>query len=265
MNNRALFVRRLLAGIAGVGSGLSLLTGLSSNERAPGMIPVVALALAALAIHLPRLGPQLAARAAWWSSFGLGVLLCLIGKPPARMPGVILVLSCGAALLLIGRKELGAAGEQGGYAPTAFRSTLLLLMVLALADAQTFLLVGLIVLQEPSAEHTRSIVLIVASAVYFVGFLGLYRLAVWGALLNVAISTGLLLVFATGAVRADTSVSGLVAVLTAIHIAAAAPMLFALVTRRQLPQPGPRLRAFGASAVIVAVGLGSVLAALTRR
>jgi hypothetical protein len=254
-----LFLRRLVAGLAGVSAGICFVWQVSDRERVPGLIPLVGLLVAAVVIHAPALGPQLLARAAWWSSFALGVILCVLAKRPMASVGVGLVIACGGALLLVGRRELGAAGEQGGYAPTAFRSTLLLLMVLALADMQTLLLIGLLMLDESGSRTTPGALLLLgASAGYVVGFVGLYRLALWGALLNVAISVALLLLFVSGLVPGESEIRGIVAGITGVQILATAPMLAALVFKLDLPRPGPRVRAFGTAAVIVAVGLGCI-------
>ncbi|MEP7125402.1 MAG: hypothetical protein ABJE95_31005 [Byssovorax sp.] len=259
MSGAALFVRRLVAGLAGVSAGIFFLVRMSDREARPGLIPLVGLLIAAVAIHAPRLGPQLLARAAWWSSFALGVMLCFLGGRQVRAAGVGLVLACGGALLLAGRKELGAAGEEGGYAPAAFRSTLLLLMVFALADTQTFLLLGALMLDGSGSRNTPAgVLMLAASVIYVVGFVGLYRLALWGALLNLAVSVGLLLCIAGGAVHSDSELCTIVAVISGVHILATTPMLAALVFNFEIPKPGPRLRAFGAAAVIVAVGLVSV-------
>jgi hypothetical protein len=264
MTTRALFLRRLVAGILGVGAGLCFVTRMN-DARAPGFIPLVGLVLAAIVIHAPGLGPQLLARAAWWSNFALGVMLCYLGGSSVRTAGVVLVVACGSALLIAGRREIGAAGEQGGYAPTAFRSTLLLLMVLALADMQTFLLLGALSLGEGSSRDTPgALLMLLASAGYLVGFVGLYRLALWGALLNLAVSAGLLLAFTAGLVHDDSEVRAIVAVVTGVHILATTPMLAALVFNLELPKAGPRLRAFGAGAVIVAVGVVSVARGMLR-
>lgn len=264
MSPRALFLRRLVAGLLGVGAGLFFVARMN-QARGAGLIPLVGLVIAAVVIHAPKLGPQLLARAAWWSSFALGVMLCFFGWSSVRTAGIPLVLSCGAALLIAGRREIGAAGEQGGYAPTAFRSTLLLLMVLALADAQTFLLLGALGLSESGSRNTSgALLMLLASAGYVVGFVGLYRLALWGALLNLAVSAGLLLVFTAGLVDGNSEVRAIVAVVTGVHILATTPMLAAVVFKLELPKAGPRLHAFGAAAVIVAVGVVSVARVMLR-
>lgn len=264
MSGRALFLRRIVAGLAGVGAGVYFIA-LMDDSRGAALIPLIGLLIAAVVIHAPGLGPQLLARAAWWSSFALGVMLCFLAESAIRPAGIALVLSCGAALLIAGRREIGAAGEQGGYAPTAFRSTLLLLMVLALADMQTFLLLGVLSLGESGSRNTPgALLMLLASAGYVVGFVGLYRLALWGALQNLAISAGLLVLFSAGLVHGDPEIRAIVAVVTGIHILATTPMLATLVFNLDLPKAGPRLRAFGAGAVIVAVGAASLAKVMMR-
>ncbi|HSO37626.1 MAG TPA: hypothetical protein VLT33_34105, partial [Labilithrix sp.] len=187
---------------------------------------------------------------------GLGAIICVLSSPSGSqsLPAFALVAGCAFALLAVGRRGLGEAGERGGYAPAAFRSSLLLLMVLALADAQSFFL--FIVLVRSNAGHLETMLVLGPAAVaYLVGFVGLYRLAPWGAVLNALTSAIVLVVVAAQVSVMDRELRHIVEVLTAVHVLAAAPMLLSLFTGRQLPQAGPRLRAVLAAGVVLA-GVG---------
>jgi hypothetical protein len=264
MSAAALLARRLLAGIAALASGVAFAAAVNDNRELT-LIPIAALLVAAVAVHSSRLGPQLVARAAWWSSFALGVVLCLLGGRGERHAGIGLTLACGGALLLVGHRELGAAGERGGYVPAAFRSSLLLLMVLALADAQTFLLLGGLTMNKSGMDDAPGgLLLVAASALYLAGFVGLYRLALWGAIVNVVTSGAALLAFGPLEVSVTSDVRPVILTLAAVHVLAASPMLVSALLKRPLPQASPRVRALGASAVVAVVGLSSVLFALNR-
>src|SRR5262245_28680633 len=134
--------RKLTAGALGLVAACALRA--AADEWPIVSIPLALLIVSAIVVHLVKLGPQLLARAVWWSSLASGVLLAVAGPQRDSDCGLVMAVACGAALLVIGRKGLAEASESAGYAPAAFRSSLLLLMVFALADAQTFLLFGIV-------------------------------------------------------------------------------------------------------------------------
>jgi hypothetical protein len=249
--------RRTLVGLAGIAGGLVLAFG------APGAIsalciPVIALFVAGFVIHLPSLGPQLLARAIWWANLGLGAIICLLDGRSSASPALGLTMLCAFALLAAGRQGLGEAGEREGYAPSAFRSSLLLLMVLALADAQTFLLFVVLARRE-SEPSGVTLLLLPAMVAYIVGFVGLYRLQVWGAVLNALTSAIVFVVALSQVTHLDRELRGVILVLTGVHALAAAPMLFSLFSGRRLPQASPRVRSLLGSGVVLAIVLVSTL------
>jgi hypothetical protein len=245
--------RSIAAGLSGA-AGVPILLALSHDAYWKVLLPVVALVSAAIVVLIPRLGPQLFARAVFWSNLGLGAILCLLGSGSETWSGFELAAACGIALLVVGRKGLAEGGERDAYAPAAFRSSLLLLMVLALADAQTFLLFG--ILNMDGADGARfgphvSALLLTAGAVLAVGFIGLYRVELWGAALNVGTCVAVLIVAGAGLIQVDDKVRKVVCALSALHVLVASPMLLSLFTKRRLPSPSPRVRGIAASAVIV--------------
>ncbi len=254
--------RKIVAGLAGVVGGLVLVFGLDGRETNALAIPLIELVIAAVVIHLPALGPQLFARAVWWSNLGLGVIICLLSSPRSsyNVTSFTFLALCAFALVAVGRRGLGEAGERGGYAPAAFRSSLLLLMVLALADAQTFFLFMVLVWRDQEQLATQ-LVLGPAVAAYVIGFIGLYRLRPWGAFLNALTSLVLLLVTVLQVTAMDRELRHIVEVLTVAHVLAAAPMLFSLATGRSLPTVSPRVRgALGLAAVLAVVVVSGVFA-----
>ena len=248
------FVRRSLVGMVGIFGGLCLLSGVGGSRDHELLLPMIELIVAAVLVHIPSLGAQLGARAVWWSNLGLGAIICFLSSPNSShsLPAFAFVVLCAVALLGVGRQGLGDAGERGGYAPAAFRSSLLLLMVLALADAQTFLLFVILIMKDSNAGGTI-LLLGPAALLYVIGFVALYRLRPWGAVLNALTSVVVFVVAISEAFTMDRELRIIAEVLTAVHVVAAAPMLVALVTGRQLPQVGPRLRALLGAGVIVAV------------
>ena len=105
-------------------------------------IPSLLLAGSALLICRPHVGGQLVARAVWWSNLILGTLIATSGGSSERVIAALLALCTGGALLAVGRAELDEPTTSGSFLPVAFRGTLICLVVMALADAQSLLLFG---------------------------------------------------------------------------------------------------------------------------
>lgn len=224
-------------------------------------IALVALVAAAVLVHLRSLGPQLVARAVWWANLGLGTAFCVFGGHSERRAGLVVAVACGVALLVIGRKGLAEATERAGYAPAAFRSSLTLLMALGLADAQTFGLFAMISLSE-SHSVFLGILLALVAICFTVGFVGLYRLRLWGALLNAATALVFGVAILTDVPHYDSGVRMIFGAVCAVQILAATPMMIGLVRGKPLPSPPPRLRGLGAIAAVVGVLLLAVWGAV---
>jgi hypothetical protein len=254
--------RKLLASAAGVLGAIFLTVKVGKPSEALILaIPVGGPAIAALIVHRPTLGPQLLARAIWWSNLGLGAFLCVVGGMSERSYGIMMVLGCGAALLVIGRKGLAEAIERAAFVPAAFRGSLLLLMVLALADAQSFAFFTII---EHDRSNDSATALALGAIAFTVGFIGLYRLAVWGALVSVATAFTLFVGTYRGIIRPSRELDALVLLITGVQMLAAAPMLLAMVRGKPLPAPPQRVRAILAPAAIIAVMVVSVSVGLAR-
>lgn len=255
--------RKLAAGVCSLAAAVGLLS-LGHGDAWKLAVAIAALCVAALVVHLPRLGPQVVARAAWWANLGLGTAFCVFGGSSERQGGLLVSLTCGAALLVIGRKGLAEASERAGYAPAAFRSSLLLLMALALADAQTFGLFAIISYSDRYQDRLRlSFYLLGAvAAVFTLGFVGLYRLRLWGAVLNLITAVVFALVVLSGVADFDHQVAQLLMVLCAGQVVAATPMMVGLIRGKPLPAAPPWLRGAGASSAVIALMLLSAILAV---
>ncbi len=172
---------------------------------------------------------------------------------------MLLALSCGAALLALGRAGLAESERRAKFVPAAFRSSLLLLMVLALADAQTFGLFGAAVLDDSPALGA----LLMAAAVGLaVGFVLLMRLSLVGLLVNVAACFGVL---GLAIVERLDKLRPVLATLAAVHVLVAAPTLVSAARGRPVGVAlSPRARSLGATAVIVTLMLLAVAAWFVR-
>ena len=150
-------------------------------------LPIVLLGLSAVWIHRERIGSQLAARAIWWSYLLLGVVWATGPVEALPAAGSLLAVGCGLGVLAAGRKGLTRAGTTLAFDPIAFRGTLLLSMILGLADAQLLGLVG-VLYAEAGALDGHPAVLLSCAALLLVGTWGLLRLRVWAVVLNLVVN-----------------------------------------------------------------------------
>lgn len=255
--------RALLASTASVLGAVGFAASLGHGAKSAACIPIVALAVAAVAVQVAALGAQLLARALWWSNLALGALLCVTGGSSEFVLGVSLTVGCAAALALADRRALAAAAETAGFRPVAYAGTLQLLMVLALADAQTLGLFAAIGAHRSGPEESPALLMLGAAA-FLVAFAGLYRLALWGVVVSMSAALALLVTLATGALHPHGDVVALLYALALLQLAAPVPMIVSMVTRKPLPALPPRARSAAATGVVVAVALASVLAAFYR-
>ncbi|MFO0610524.1 MAG: hypothetical protein U0324_45605 [Polyangiales bacterium] len=255
-------LRQILAALAGLGGAAVFATFIYVEQtvKKQAYIPVIALAVAAVAAQLRPLGAQLLARGLWWSNLVLGVLLCVTGNGREVGIGAALAAGCGAALVVADRRALAEASEGAGYRPVAYAGTLQLLMVLALADAQTLGLFALIFYPEGQGAP-----LALGALGLLAGFVGLYRLSLAGVAATMATSLGVLLALATRAMRIDRDLVAPLMALSAVQLAVPLPMLASMALRRPLPAPPARLRGRLADAVVVALVVGAVAWGYFRR
>ncbi len=254
MNARIRSIAAALAGLAGAGY---FFFTLPNTAKAAAYIPPVSLVLAAVAAQLPKLGAQLLARGIWWSNLVLGVLLTVLGSSNESFMGLGLTVACGAALVLSDHRALTAAADSAGFRPAAYAGTLQLLLVLALADAQTLILFAAI---EASDHGTSAKLFALVAVGFLVGFVGLLRLALWGVGLTMASAFALAAALLWGGVRIDHDLQKPLLVIAAMQLLVPLPMLASMALKRKLPEAPTRLRAHLARGFVVAVVALTVLA-----
>jgi hypothetical protein len=171
-------IRAVLASLLGLVAALCMRSW-EGNIPSALWIPTALLGAAAVLCHHRHVGSQLVARAAFWSNLILGVLAMVIGGHSERPIGLALAASTAGALLLLGRRGLDGHARTGSFRPLAFRTTLLAIMVMALADAQSLLLFGTLEL-EGWRDDGRSLVMFGIAGLLVLGLVGLYRLRAWG-------------------------------------------------------------------------------------
>jgi hypothetical protein len=119
---------------------------------------------------------------------------------------------------------------------------LMLLMIFALADAQTFLLFGTVGIIDHSSKLGEPALMTMIGLVYALGFVGLYRLHVWGALLNAGLSAVVLVLLFTTPMLRDFDLRLFLGLLAGAHVLVAAPVGLSVLGGRQLPALPPRVR-----------------------
>src|SRR5262249_18610334 len=152
-------------------------------------MPTGLLVAAAALAHGRSAGSQLLTRAILWANLILAVVAAWVGNHHEVPIAAILRASTGAALLVLGRAGLDRA--EGDFVPVAFRSTLVALLVMALADAQTLALFGSLFVADSFEAGTGWAALAIAGGLCL-AVLGLYRLRVWGLLVEGVACLGLL-------------------------------------------------------------------------
>ena len=182
--------RLVAAGLFSLGAGITYRL-FDRHPPAALWMPVVLLAAAAILFLRASIGAQLLARAIAWSSFTLGFLVTLFGGSSEKPIALAMAGCAGAALLAAGRLGLGD-DEASAFKPVAFKRTLMIGMVLAVAVAQALALFGALKMEDHWSHEVAQSTLLFASAAFIaLTIVGLYRLRVWGVLLGALTSAGI--------------------------------------------------------------------------
>jgi hypothetical protein len=203
-------------------------------------IPSALLVAAAALLYHGQVGSQLIVRSVWWANLLLGFLISISGGSGERGPALVLALGCGSALLSMGRLGLEDDGASA-FRPVAFRTTLTLGMIMAVADAQGLTLFGAISLGEGSRSLPHSVLLLGSAAWLGLAIVGLYRLRVWGLLLA-ALGAGIVGVLAaTGSYGIHGVLAAAITVTSTVQVLLPIPIVIA-IARRRAPAPRPLSR-----------------------
>lgn len=251
MTGARLFLVRMIAGALAVGTSLPLLEHTSNTVAV--LVPPVSLLAAALVVFVPSLGAQLLARSAWWANLVLGVLLAAVGSHVERIQGTVLLVGCAGALVLLSDRGLVEAQKRSGFNPAAYTTTLMLAMVLALADTLSLLLFGLLAL---SKSGDNPVLLLSCAAAMIVGFVGLYNMKPWGLVSNLVLNVAIAALALTGSLGVDDEIVALFTITAALQLLVPMPMLVSVLTRRPLWKVPA---AFKRMALNVVVGLMTAL------
>jgi len=245
-------VRRVVASLASLAiSAVFIARFHGENIRDPAWVLcaifVGAPAFAAGALWTRPMWAQVLARGFWWSFLLFGTFLSVTGDGSERSLGPGWALAGGVALLAAGRLGLDAADAR--FRPVAFRGTLVLTLVLAMADLLLFLWVGIV---DVDRGHGGLLLLLPPMAA---GVIGLLRLRTWGLLVGIATNLLIVTLMATEVLHVPHwSVRVLIMSSAVAQLIVPLPMLVTIATGRA---PGPdrwrRAQAVGATCVILAL------------
>lgn len=151
-------------------------------------IPVIALiySVAVLAsapmAWSKKLSLQMLSRSVWWGtglySIWILGLAAYFGDAPSELLLTFGTVLGGSVAALVSAGKTGLAQSSSLFAPRAARTTLMLSIILALADTQALGFYGLLAGQEGSLSEAA--VFFASAGAMIVSLFGLYRLKVWG-------------------------------------------------------------------------------------
>jgi hypothetical protein len=260
----AVTARRLLAGAASLAISVpffwaAVQAPAISRKHAvfAGIIGGLPLA-AALALWSTRVLAQALSRGVWWSYLVVGAFIASSSRADESHAGAYGAVCAAVALLAAGRTALDR-GTDGTFQPVAFRGTLLLSLVLALADAAALTSLGVIVPQGRGLLLTLGVVMAA-------GVVGLVRLRTWGLIVALACNAVVAALALSGTLPVSHLLQKVFTFTALLQLVVPLPMLVALVRRRP---PGPdRLQgarwAAATLAIVVFAGF-SVYASLIDR
>ena len=223
------------------------------TELAILLIPTALCTLSAVLLHHAYLGSQVLARATWWSNLIFGTLVSIsAGDTEGNRLGFMLAIGSGLALLAMGRAGLGHGVRAGRFDPVAFRGLLIVALVMALADTQSLLFFGSMIVHD----HTRmgmpmDALPLVCAGVMMIAVFGLFRLAVWGLALNLFANVAIAGLGLAGLLELPGPIVGSLVVTAVLQILLPAPLLLA-VARGSARKEHARRNWWPALAVIVA-------------
>jgi hypothetical protein len=255
-------VRRAIASAGALGGAVCM------RSWGPGLplalwLPALLLGASSLLVWRRHVGGQLLARAVLWSNLILGTLISVTGSDWERGLACWLATATGAALLALGRQALDEAQPGDSFVPHAFRGTLICLLVMAMADAQSLILFGAIEMSGLHELMSHRALPIVLAVPLVVSVFGLYRLRLWGLVLDLAASLVLALVSLTPTLDLPSPLRAAYVVTSAAQWMVALPLVVAIL-RRRAPVSRASLERGGAifaSLVIVAMMGASIACA----
>lgn len=217
--------------------------GFASFYGAPSalLLPGALLCVSAGLIFRRELASHVFARAVLWSNLLLGFLIAISGSGEEQLIGGVIALMTGSALHLVGTAGLRRPSEV--FAPVAFRASLVLAVVMALADTQSLTLFG--VLQLDRGNGSTAYPLLACAGLMIVALYGLYRLRLWGLVLNIVANVLIAGLALFGSLDLPTPLIYALCTTATVQLLLPAPLVVAIL-RGQATEPSARLQRFNA-------------------
>lgn len=217
-------------------------------------LPTVALLVSLVLLSSRTAGAQMLLRALLWSTAMLGALANI--SEPHLVPVTALAanLACGGALLVLRAHGLEPERYRGSFAPIAHHGVLTLMMILAVADAQTLVSWSL-------GAKLRDLAPGLCGLAMIAGIVGLYRLRLWGLLCNLVLSIAVAALALGGALEVPPVVVAMLCTSAALQLVLAAIVLRSV--RRGAPAELPRWARVGRYLVWGAIGAVMVTGIVT--
>jgi hypothetical protein len=215
-------------------------------------MPTGLLVAAAVLAHHHHTASQLLVRAILWSNLLLGVVVAWVGNGRERSVAAALAVATGLAIFALGRRGLDGDARGDRFAPIAFRSTLVAILVMALADAQTLMLFGSLSLAGPWPHTTSGVSLLVLSGALLASIVGIYLMRVWGLLFNIAACVGIIVAVVAGAFYLPTLIQAAFIATAALQLLLLFPLFLALFTGAERRPPALSRRGVWLGSIAVA-------------
>lgn len=241
------------------GAAATVALGIEIEHAAAIAIPVSLLALSIVLSQRKHFGGQLFARAVWWANLVLGFFLATSGVSSERPMGALLALGCGAALLFSRDFGMSADLPSGKFQPVAFRGSLLLSMILALADAQTLLFFGALSADSWHAETTEIAALFACSALMIVSLVGLYRMKVAAVVATIVANVLVATLALMGVLGLDREPVTMLVSTAVLQLFVPIPLIVGMV-RGKAPAAPPRAMRHVVDAALVLIAAVSAVA-----
>jgi len=222
-------------------------------------MPTGLLLAAAVLAHHRHTASQLLVRAILWSNLLLGAVVAWVGSMGERPVAASLAVATGLAIFVLGRRGLDGDARGDRFAPIAFRSTLVAILVMALADAQTLMLFGSLFLEGPGPETTSGVSSLVLAAALLASIVGIYLLRVWGLLFNAAACVGIIVAVLAGAFHLPVLFRAAFIATAALQLMLMLPLFVALYTGAERRPPALPRRTVWLGSVAVAVLMGAAV------
>jgi hypothetical protein len=216
-------------------------------------LPLAAVVFSSLLLRSTSAGGQMLLRALLWSTALLGGLVNVVEPGVVPVTAAVAGVVAGGALLILRQHGLEPERYTGSFAPVAHRGVLTLMMILAVADAQT-----LVAWTNGSYWHHPAAGLCGLAMV--VGIVGLSRLELWGLLLSALMSLGIAIAAWLGWLGLPLGVVAMISGTAGAQVLLAAVVLHSV--RRGTPTERPVLARWGSTfvwIVIAAVMIASIV------